>query len=141
MATDVELFCMSCVTCQTNKMNTQKPQGLLHSLPILERLWQSIGMDFMGPLPKSNGHDYLLVVIDRLTLQVHLIPTDTQVTAKGIAWLFLKEVVRLHGIPDLIVSDQDSKFTLIFWCELLQIMDIKPLMSMAFHPQTDGSTE
>ena len=50
-------------------------------------------------------HNYLLVVIDRLTLQVHLIPTDTRVTAKGIAWLFLKEVVRLHGIPDSIVSD------------------------------------
>ena len=95
----------------------------------------------MAPLPKSNGHDYLLVVIDRLMLQWHLIPTDTQMTAKGIAWLFLKEVVRLHGIPDSIVSNQDSKFTLIFWHELLRIMDIKPLMSTAFHPQTDGSTE
>ena len=62
-------------------------------------------MDFMDPLPKSDRHDYLLVVIDQLTSQVHLIPTDTQVTAKGIAWLFLKEVVRLHGIPDSIVSD------------------------------------
>ena len=72
---------------------------------------------------------------------MHLIPTDTQVTAKGIAWLFLKEVVRLHRIPDSIVSDQDSKFTSIFWCELLRIMDIKPLMSTAFHPQMDGSTE
>ena len=119
LATDVELFCTLCATCQTNKASTQKPQGLLHSLPIPERPWQSIGMDFMGPLPKSNGHDYLLVVIDRLTLQVHLIPTDTRVTAKGIAWLFLKEVVRLHRIPDSIVSDQDSKFTSIFWRELL----------------------
>ena len=98
-------------------------------------------MDFMGPLPKSNGYDYLLVVIDRLTSQVHLILTDTRVTAKGIAWLFLKEVVRLNGIPDSIAHDRDSKFTLIFWRELLRIMDIKPLMSTAFHPQTDGSTE
>ena len=133
MATDIESFCKSCATCQMNKLSTQKPQGLLHSLPILERPWQSVGMDFMGPLPKSDGYDYLLVVIDRLTAQVHLIPTDTRVTAK--------EVVRLHGIPDSIVSDRDPKFTLIFWHELLRIMDIKPLMSTAFHPQTDGSTE
>ena len=119
LATDIELFCTSCATCQINKMSTQKPQGLLHSLPIPERPWQSIRMDFMGPLPKLNGHDYLLVVIDRLTSQVHLIPTDTQVTAKGIAWLFLKEVVRLHEKPDSIVSDRDIKFTLIFWHELL----------------------
>jgi hypothetical protein len=48
--------------------------GLLHSLPVLEWPWQSIGMDFMGPLPKSDTHDYLLVVIDHLMLQVHLIP-------------------------------------------------------------------
>jgi len=51
-----------------------------------------IGMDFMGP-PKSKGHNYLLVVIDHLTSQVHLIPMDTHVTSKEVAWLFLKEVV------------------------------------------------
>ena len=141
MATDIGSFCNSCAKCQVNKTSTQKPQGLLHSLPVLERPWQSIGMDFMGPLPNSNGHDYLLVVIDQLTSQIHLIPTDTRVTTKGIAWLFLKEVVRLHRVPDLIISDRDSKFTTIFWCELQRIMGIRPLMSTAFHPQTDGSTE
>ena len=141
MATDIGSFCNSCAKCQVNKTSTQKPQGLLHSLPVLERPWQSIGMDFMGPLPNSNGHDYLLVVIDRLTSQIHLIPTDTRVTTKGIAWLFLKEVVRLHRVPDLIISDRDSKFTTIFWCELQRIMGIRPLMSTAFHPQMDGSTE
>ena len=72
----------------------------------------------MGPLPNSNGHDHLLVVIDQLTSQIHLIPTNTRVTAKGIAWLFLKEVVRLHGVPDSIGLDRDSKFTDIFWREL-----------------------
>ena len=95
----------------------------------------------MGPLPNSNWHDYLLVVIDRLTSQVHLILTDTRVIAKGIAWLFLKEVVRLHGVPDSIGSDRDSKFTAIFWRELQRIMEIRSLMSTAFHPQMDGSTK
>jgi hypothetical protein len=83
-----------------NKTSTQLPKGLLHSLPTLDRPWQSIGIDFMGPLPKLNDCDYLMVVIDRLTSQVHLVPTTTTVTAKGIAWLFLKEIVRLHGVPD-----------------------------------------
>ena len=59
----------------------------------------------MGPLPKSNDFDYLLIVIDRLTPQVHLVPTMMTVTARGIAWLILKEVVRLHGIPEAILSD------------------------------------
>ena len=95
----------------------------------------------MGPLFNSNGHDYLLVVIYRLTSQIHLIPTDTRVAAKGIAWPFLKKGVRLHGVPDSIVSDQDSKFTTIFWHELQRIMGLKSLMSTAFHPQMDGSTK
>ena len=74
------------------------------SLLIPNRPWRSIGLDFMGPLPKSNDFDYLLVVIDQLTSQVHLVPT-MMVTARGVAWLILKEVMRLHGIPESIVSD------------------------------------
>jgi hypothetical protein len=56
------------------------------------------------------------------------------VTAKGIAWLFLKEIVRLHGVPD-------SKFTSIFWRELQRLMGTKLLMGTAFHAQTDSATE
>jgi Integrase zinc binding domain len=98
MATNIELFCSSCAKCQMNKTSTQFPKGLLHSLPIPDRPWQSIRIDFMGPLPKSNDCNYLMVVIDRLTSQVHLVPTTTTVTAKGITWLFLKEIVRLHSL-------------------------------------------
>ena len=64
MATDIEAFCRSCSKCQTTKTNMQKPQGILHSLPIPDKLWQLVGMDFMGPLPQSQGNDYLLVIID-----------------------------------------------------------------------------
>ena len=77
MGTDIELFCSSCASCQVTKDSNQKPSGLLHSLPIPDRLWQSISMDFIGPLPVSNGHDYLLVVIYCLMLEVHLIPMMT----------------------------------------------------------------
>jgi len=141
MGTDIELFCSSCTSCQVMKESNQKPSGLLHSLPIPNRPWQSIGMHFMGPLPMSKSYDYLLVVIDRLTSQVHLVPTTTRVTTKEVAWLFLTEVVRLHGVPDSIVSDQDTKFTSSFWKELHRLMGTKLLMSTAFHPQTDGATE
>ena len=141
MATDIEAFCRSCRRCQTNKTDTQKPQGLLHSLPIPGKLWQSVGMDFMGPLPWSQGNDYLLVILDQLTLQVHLVSTMTWVTAREVAWLFLKEVVRLYGVPKSVVSDCDTKFTSMFWHELHKLMGTKLLMSTAFHPQMDGATE
>ena len=141
MATDIEAFCRSCGKCQTNKTNMLKPQGFLHSLPIPDKLWQSVGMDFMGPLPRSLGNDYLLVIIDWLTSQVHLVPTTTWVTAKEVVWLFLKEVMRLHGVPELIVLDRNTKFMSTFWRELHRHMGTKLLMSTAFHPQMDGATE
>ena len=73
--------------------------------------------------------------------QVHLVPTTATVTARGIAWLILKEVMRLHRIPESIVSDRHTKFSSIFWKELNRLMGSKLLMSTVFHPQTDGATE
>ena len=118
MAQDIESFCMSCSTCATSKDANSKPRGLLHSLPVPDRPWQSIGMYFLGPLPKLNNFDYLLVIIDRLTSQIHLVLTTTTITTKGVAWIILKEVVRVHGIPEFIVSNRDTRFTSIFWKEL-----------------------
>ncbi len=141
LAKDVEMFCKSCGTCQTTKTSTARPKGLLHSLPILEAPWQSIAMDFMGPFPECMGYDYLLVVICRLTSLVHLIPTNTTTRATDIAWLFLKEIVRIHGLPETIVSDRDSKFVSKFWHELHHLMGVKLLMSTAYHPQMDAMGE
>ena len=132
---------MSCSSCTASKDVNIKPRGLLHSLPVPDRPWQSIGMDFLGPLPKSNNFDYILVIIDRLMSQVHLVPTTTTVTAKGVVWIILKEVVRLHGILESIVSDRDTRSTSIFWKELQKSMGMKLLMSTAFHPQMDSTTE
>jgi hypothetical protein len=56
-------------------------------------------------------------------------------------WLYLSEVIRLHGVLASIVSNRDSKFTSIFWRELQQLLGTKLLMSTAFHPQMDGATE
>ena len=64
-----------------------------------------IRMYFMGPLPMSEGYEYLLVVINCFTSQVHLIPMTTCVTTKEVVWLFFIEIVRLHGVPESIVSD------------------------------------
>jgi transposase InsO family protein len=141
MAKDVEAFCKSCGMCQTTKTSTTKPKGLLHTLPVPTAPWSSIAMDFVSPFPEVHGYDYLLVVICQLTSLVHLVPTVTTARAMDIAWIYLKDIVHLHGLPDSIVSDRDPKFVLKFWRELHCLMGVKLLMPTAYHPQTDGMSE
>ena len=98
-------------------------------------------MDFSGPYPEVKGFNYILLVICRMTNMVHIIPTRTDVTAKQVAELYVKEIVRLHGIPESVVSDRDTKFTSQFWTELSRLLEQRLLMSSAYHLQTDGSSE
>jgi len=141
MGKDVQEFCRTCESCQRAKGSTQKPSGKLHHLPIPTKPWESIGMDFVRPFPESKGYNYLWVIICRMTSMVHLVPVHTKITATELSWKYLREIVRLHGLPASIVSDRDSKFTSKWWRSLHKIMGAKLLMSTSFHPQTDGQTE
>jgi len=141
LGNDVKSFCESCITCQATKTSNQRPQGLLHNLPIPTKPWSSVGMDFVGPFPMVDNYDYVWVVLCRLTSLVHLIPLRTTTTAAELAPIFMNHIVRLHGLPDTIVSDRDPKFTSKFWTELHRILGIKLAKSTAFHPQTNGASE
>ncbi|GBE87762.1 Transposon Ty3-G Gag-Pol polyprotein [Sparassis crispa] len=138
---DIEKFCVTCGACQTAKPRNHLQAGLLHSVLIPWFPWNSIAMDFVGPFPRSKGYDYLWVVICRLTSMVHLVPVNMTSTASDIAELYVREIVRLHGMPKSIVSDWDLKFTSKFWRELHRFLGAKLLMSTSFHPQTDGLSE
>ena len=141
MATAVEAYVRSCDACQRNKVVRHAPFGLLNPLPIPSQPWSSISLDWITDLPPSNYHDAILVVVDRLTKQALFIPTTKSLPASDVASLFLQHVVRVHGIPESIVSDRDPIFTSHFWGRLLDLMQMKANRSTAFHPQTDGQTE
>ena len=68
-------------------------------------------MDWITDLPPSHYHDAILVVADRLTKQAHFIPTTKSMAAPAVAALILQHVVRVHGLPDTLVSDRDPVFT------------------------------
>ena len=53
----------------------------------------------------------------------------------------MKEIFRLHGIPKMVISDRDIKFTSTFWKELLAGLNTNLNLSTSYHPQTDGQTE
>jgi hypothetical protein len=98
-------------------------------------------MDFITQLPNTpQGFDSITVIVDKLSKQVHFVPSHTTDSTMTVAQLF-KHIFCLHGMPTTIVSDHDSKFTSLFWQELHCLLDTKLALSTAFHPQTDGQTE
>ncbi|CAJ2679667.1 unnamed protein product [Trifolium pratense] len=138
MRKNIKAYVESCEVCQRNKYQTLSPGGLLQPLPIPTQLWSDISMDFIGGLPKVQGVDTIMVVVDRLTKYAHFLPVKHPYTAKDIAELFIKEIVRLHGFPSSIVSDRDRVFLSSFWTELFKQAGTKLKYSSAYHPQSDG---
>jgi hypothetical protein len=143
MARDVQGYVLSCSSCQQNKVQNQKPKGLLQPLPVPARRWSDISLDLITNLPpaQDTGNDAIFVVVDRLSKMAHFIPTKKTVTAQELAHLFVKEIFRLHGVPQTIVSDRDPRFTSEFGSTVLQRLGSKLHMSTAYHPETDGQTE
>ena len=129
--------------CQRTKAENKKPAGLLHPLPIPPRKWHTVTMDFIVQLPRSaTGYDAIFVVVDKLSKRAYFIPTHTTATAPQTAQLYFSNVTKNgHGVPEVIVSDRDSKFTSQFWQSLWSLLGTKLAMSTANHPQTDGQTE
>ena len=117
MYADVRSNVNTCDPCQRAKAMNRAPAGLLQSLEIPARNWSSVAMDFIVQLPKSSGFDAILTAVCRKSKMVHFIPTHSTASAPATAKLFFYNVVRLHGFPDDIVSDRDSKFTATFWRE------------------------
>jgi transposase InsO family protein len=111
-------------------------------LPIPEKKWEVITMDFITGLPRMNKqHDSILVVVEKLTKDAHFVPVKTTHTSTNIVEIFMKEIARLHGIPRTIVSDRDTKFTSNFWRGLFKIFGTNLNFSTSYHPQTDGEIE
>jgi len=59
----------------------------------------------------------------------------------GIAYLYFKEVIRLHVVPRSIISDRDTKFLFHFWRRLWRLLGTKILFNSTRHPQIDGQIE
>ena len=131
-----------CLECQRVKVEHRHPSGLPQPHEISEWKWDVISMDFIVGLPLSScRHDAILVTVDMLTKVAHFSPMRTTFIAWNIAQVFLRDIVRLHGILRKIISDRDSLFTSSFWRELQSTLGTRLNFSIAYHPQTDGQTE
>ncbi|WVZ63882.1 hypothetical protein U9M48_013476 [Paspalum notatum var. saurae] len=137
----VQDFVRDCATCQRYKSEHLHPAGLLLPLPIPQGVWTDVALDFVEALPRIRGKSVILTVVDRFSKYCHFIPLAHPYSAESVAQAFFAEIVRLHGVPQSMVSDRDPVFTLTFWRELMRLVGTKLHMTIAYHPQSDGQSE
>ncbi|SJL05370.1 uncharacterized protein ARMOST_08737 [Armillaria ostoyae] len=138
---DVEAYVKGCETCQRTKSNTQSKPAPLHPNAIPTEPWTHISVDMVTGLPSSNGHDALLVIVDRFSKAIILVPCNVELSAAGWARILRDHVYARHGMPQVVISDRGPQFVSAFMKELYRMLDITQNASTAFHPQTDGQTE
>jgi hypothetical protein len=139
--TFVKDYCKSCVVCARNKKPRHRPFGLLKPLPVPLRPWHSISMDFIEQLPYSGEYNCILVIVDRASKQVILLPCDQHITSPDLARLFLNHVFSKHGVPAHVTCDRGSEFVSSFFRSLGELIGMKIHFTSGYHPEADGQTE
>jgi len=111
-------------------------------MPVEEGPFQYVSIDLIMDLPKSQGFDSVLTIVDQGCSKVaKFIPYNKTIDGPGVANEYLKYLVPWFGLPKRIISDRDPRFTLAFACEMCKVLGIQQNLSTAFHPQTDRQTE
>jgi Integrase zinc binding domain/Chromo (CHRromatin Organisation MOdifier) domain len=137
-------YVKGCATCQQNKNLTHCIKTPLFRIPsvIDAKPFSHIAMDLITGLPKSDGHDAILTIVDHgCSRGAIFLPCSTTITGAGIAKLYLENVFRWFGLPQKIISDRDPHFTSHFGKSITKALGITQNLSTAFHPQTDGLSE
>ena len=140
MTQDIRRFVRNCDACGRNKAWRDIRQGFLKPLPVPNRIWSEISIDFIIDLPESNGCTNMVVITDRLGKGT-ICDGLKDITAETVAKWFLRTFYRRHYLPRAIVSDRGTQFTGHLWTRVCNLLGIVRRLSTAFHPETDGATE
>lgn len=139
MARDVRRYVLGCKECAMSKSPQHLPAGKLHPLPIPNRPWSHLGVDFMTDLPSSDGNTCILVIVDRFSKFCRLLPLKGLPTALETVELLFNHV--FYGIPEDIVSDRGLQFISRVWMSFFKLLGVTVSLSSGYHPQTNDQTE
>ena len=113
----------------------------LHLLETLKGPWQKISIDIIGLLPRSNGKDTIVVIVDQFTKIIWLKATIMSVSSEEIAKIYWDKIWKIYGVPWKILSDRRPQFTSWFMENLAKILMTGRTLFIAYHSQTDSQTE
>ncbi|KAI1506846.1 Pol protein [Pyrenophora tritici-repentis] len=141
-ASDVRRFVRNCEICGRNTIWRETKKGLLKPLPIPERIWGELSIDFITDLPPSGRDNATncMVVTDRLTKGIELEGMH-DISAQAVAQRLFERHYPIHGIPTAITSDRGPQFVSDLWKHFCKLLSVEQRLSTAYHPQTDGATE
>ena len=94
----------------------------------------------MGPLPESQGHTYLLTMIDRFTRWPDAIPIQN-IETRTVARAFIQNWVTRFGVPLSMTSDRGAQFTSELWSAMCNLLGTELHPTTAYHPQANGLVE
>ena len=135
MKRQIVQYVSQCLMCQQVKIEHQRPAGFLQPLPIPERKWEDITMDFlMGLLRTPTGKDAIWVIVDQLTRFAHFLAIRVDFSLERLARLYINEIVKLHCTLVSIVFDRDRRFVSRFWESVHKAVGTNLKFSTAFHP-------
>ena len=143
----VQQIANQCEMCAKTKARRHKPYGELQPIPVAQRPWDSITMDFITKLPLSldpatgTAYDSILVIVDRLTKFSYFIPYQEATDAEEFSYIFLRNIVSTHGLPTEIISDRGPPFFSNFWQCLMSRIGLNHKLTTAYRAQVDGQTE
>lgn len=137
MRADITRYVRSCSVCAQHKPEQSAKPGLMGSKPKVEKPWQMIVLDLVGPLPRSyKGYCYILVVADYFSKFVRLFPLRSA-TAKSIVCKIEEEIFLLFGVPQFLVCDNGKQLTSKLFINLCKSYNVRIIFNALYHPQTN----
>ena len=131
-----------CPVCLQNNTRRHKPFGCLQPIVPLPVPFHTVTMDFIVSLPESDGFNQLLVLVDKFTKRIGLIPGRDNWSTEQWGEALARYMQRCDwGCPTIAISDRDSIFVSKLWRKVFKILNVDWAYSTAWHPQTDGQTE
>ncbi len=141
MTKDITTYVKACQVCAQSKTPRELPSGLLHPLPIPQRPWSHLSIDFVTDLPPSENRSMITSIVVKPSKSCRLIPLKGLPTSMETALALFNHVFRVYGLPEDIVSDRGTQFTSQIWRAFCKHPDINVSLRSGYHPQSNGQVE